>query len=113
MTGIHHAGLVFGFLLFFWRGEASVLPLFNSNSTSDLSFPGKGTDRAVPKDSGLGQAAKGTLFRLPLVGYVFVNPFLWTSTYLESESKSGHVEEVSLVIARSNQGGRLATLSVH
>ena len=76
MTGIHHAGLVFGFLLFFWLGEASVLPLFNSNSTSDLSFPGKGTDRAVPKDSGLGQAAKGALFRLPLVGYVFVNPFL-------------------------------------
>lgn len=32
-------------------------PLFNSNSMSNLSFPGKGTDRAVPKDSGFGQAA--------------------------------------------------------
>lgn len=72
------------FLVFCWLlccfvslwGGASVLPLFNSNSTSDLSFPGKGTDRAIPKDSGFGQAAKGSLFRLTLVSYVFVNSFL-------------------------------------
>lgn len=71
-----------GFWFYCWLscfvlwGGASVLPLFNSNSTSDLSFPGKGTDRAIHKDSGFGQAAKGSLFTLTLVGYVFVDSFL-------------------------------------
>lgn len=57
-------------------------PLFNSNSMSNLSFPGKGTDRAVPEDSGFGQAAKGSLSKGSLVGYVFVGYFLCTSIYL-------------------------------
>lgn len=70
----------------------------------------------LPLGKGLGEWSLTTqaLVRLPLVGCVFISFFLCTSTYLDSESKPGQVEEGSLLgIARSNQGSWRAALSVH